>query len=50
MFYKGFSKTQDFSNSKTIHSFGDAIKNGIITMYMTNNEQSQSEIVLAILD
>ena len=30
----------DFTKFKTIQSFGDAIKNGIITMHMTNDEQN----------
>ena len=30
----------DFTKFKTIQSFGDVIKNGIITMHMTNDEQN----------
>ena len=32
------TKTYDFTKFKTISSFGDAIKNNIITMVMANDE------------
>ena len=36
------TKTYDFTKFKTISSFGDAIKNDIITMVMANDEWNQS--------
>ena len=41
MIEKGFNETYDSSKSKTIQTFGGAIKNRLITMYMANNEQNQ---------
>ena len=41
MLYKGDETTYDFERFKTMRSFGDAIKNGIITMDMENDEEEQ---------
>lgn len=39
MFYKEYQTMYEFSKFKTIRSFEDAIRNGIITVNMANNEQ-----------
>ena len=39
MFYKEYQTTYEFSKFKTIRSFEDAIRNGIITVNMANNEE-----------
>ena len=41
MLYKGCKITNDFAKFRTVQSFGDAIRNGIITMDMANDEQKQ---------
>ena len=38
MLYKGYKTMHDFAKLKTIQSFGDAVRNGIITMDMANDE------------
>lgn len=39
MFYKGYNIIYDFVKFKTIGAFENAIKNGIITMDITADEQ-----------
>ena len=41
MLYKGYKSTNDFAKFKYIQSFGDTIRNGIITMDMANDEEEQ---------
>ena len=41
MVYKGPNETYDFRKFKTIHVFGDEIRNNIINMSMVNDEQDQ---------
>ena len=40
MIYKGSNKTYDFRTFETIHVFGNEIRNNIINMSMTNDEQN----------
>ena len=40
MVYKGTNKTYDFRNLKTIHTFGNEIRNNVISLDMTNIEQA----------
>ena len=40
MFYKGTNKTYDFRNFKTIHTFGNEIRNNVITLDTANIEQT----------
>ena len=40
MFYKGTNKTYDFRNFKTIHAFGNEIRNNIISLDTANIEQA----------
>ena len=40
MVYKGYNKTYDFRKFKTIHVFGNDIKNNFINMSMANDKQS----------
>ena len=40
MFYKGTNKTYDFRNFKTIHTFGNEIRNNVITLDIANIEQT----------
>ena len=40
MVYKGTNKTYDFRNSKTIHAFGNEIRNNIISLDAANIEQA----------
>ena len=40
MFYKGSNKTYDFRNFKTMRTFGNEIRNNIITLDTANIEQS----------
>ena len=40
MFYKGNNKTYDFRNFKTIHAFGNEIRNNVITLDTANIEQA----------
>ena len=40
MVYKGTNKTYDFRNFKTIHTFGNEIRNNVISLDMTNMEQA----------
>ena len=40
MVYKSANKTYDFKNFKTIHTFGNKIRNNVISMTMTNTEQA----------
>lgn len=37
MVYKGYKNRHDFTKFKTIQSFGEAIKNGIVTVDMVND-------------
>ena len=39
MFYKGYNIIYDFAKFKTIGAFENAIKNGIITLDITADEQ-----------
>ena len=39
MVYKGTNKTYDFRNFKTIHAFGNEIRNNIISLDTANTEQ-----------
>ena len=41
MLCKEHNKTYDFKKIKVIRTFGDAIKNGTITMYMAKDKQKQ---------
>ena len=41
MFYKGCKNTYWFTKYKTICAFSNAIKNGIISMHVENEEQNQ---------
>ena len=41
MVYKGSNETYDFRKCKTIHVFGNEIRNNIFNMSMTNDEQNQ---------
>ena len=41
MFYKTTNKTYDFRKFKTIRTFGNEIKNNVINLDMTNNEQNE---------
>ena len=41
MFYKTTNKTSDFRKFKTIRTFGNEIKNNVINLDMTNNEQNE---------
>ena len=41
MFYKGYRNTYGFKKDKTIHAFGDDIKNGVITMDKENEEKNK---------
>ena len=36
--YKGYNKTYDFRNFKTIRVFGDEIRNNVININMTNDK------------
>ena len=40
MVYKGTNKTYDFRNFKTIHTFGNEIKNNVINLDTANMEQA----------
>ena len=40
MVYKGYNKTYDFRKFKTIHVFGNEIRNNTTKMYMANDEQN----------
>ena len=40
MVYKGTNKTYDFRNFKTIHTFGNEIRNNVITLDTANIEQA----------
>ena len=40
MVYKGTNKTYDFRNFKTIHAFGNEIRNNIISLVTANIEQA----------
>ena len=40
MFYKGTNKTYDFRNFKTIRTFGNEIRNNVISLYTANIEQT----------
>ena len=40
IFYKGTNKTYDFRNFKTIHTFGNEIRNNVITLDTANIEQT----------
>ena len=40
MVYKGYNKTYDFRELKTIHVFGNEIRNNIINMYRANYKQN----------
>ena len=40
MVYKGTNKTYDFRNFKTIHAFGNEIRNNIISLDTANTEQA----------
>ena len=40
MVYKGTNKTYDFRNFKTIHTFGNEIRNNVISLDMTYMEQA----------
>ena len=40
MVYKGTNKTSDFRNFKTIHAFGNEIRNNIISLDTANIEQA----------
>ena len=39
MVYKGTNKTYDFRNFKTVHAFGNEIRNSIISLDTANIEQ-----------
>ena len=39
--YKGYKTRYDFTKFKAIRTFQDAIKNGVVTMDMENNEPNQ---------
>ena len=39
MLYKGCIAAYDFAKFESMRSFGDAIRNGIITIYIANDEQ-----------
>ena len=39
MVYKSANKTYDFRSFKTIHTFGNKIRNNIISMTTANTEQ-----------
>ena len=41
MVYEGSNKTYDFRKLKTIGVFGNKIRNGIINMSLTNDEQGK---------
>ena len=41
MVYEGSNKTYDFRKFKTIHVFGNEIRNNVINMSMANDEQNQ---------
>ena len=41
MVYEECNKTYDFKKFKTIHVFGNKIRNDIINMSMANDEQNQ---------
>ena len=41
MVYEGSNKTYNFRRFKTMHVFGNEIRNNIINMIMANNEQNQ---------
>ena len=40
IFYKGTNKTYDFGNFKTIRTFGNEIRNNVITLDTANIEQT----------
>ena len=40
MVYKGTNKTYDFRNFKTIHAFGNEIRNNVISLDTANIEQA----------
>ena len=40
MVYKGTNKTYDFRNFKTIHTFGNEIKNNVVSLDTANIEQA----------
>ena len=39
--YKAFKTTHDFRKFKTIQSFGDAIRNDLVTVDVASDEQQQ---------
>ena len=41
MVYEGTNKTYDFRKFKTIHAFGNEIRNNVIDMNMANEEQNK---------
>ena len=41
MVYEGSNKTYHFREFKTIHVFGNEIRNNIINMSMANDQQNQ---------
>ena len=41
MVYKACNETYDFIKFKTIHVFGNEIRNNVINMSMVNDEQDQ---------
>ena len=41
MVYEGTNKTYDFRKFKTIHAFGNEIRNNVIDMNMANEEQNE---------
>ena len=41
MIYKGYKNICNFTNFKTVHTIENIIKNGIITIKMTSNDQNK---------